>query len=188
MQEVETNKQWWKGFQKGHNYTLENDTLIVYIYDPPEYSLKETKAILDIHAKVGHELNHLLAGAMFFKGFDPSGAFIWGKPVGVDTLFDPGRGLFYEAWVIHGHVLVDPFIDKEFKLEHHAKGKFFLEDTYSIICKSTMPSKWIERWDALKNQLNEMTEFRKELKVDPWKPKGFSKVKLGLLDTSIKKI
>ncbi len=184
MQEIIADKQWWTGFQSGHNYTLENDTLTVYIYDPPEYSLKETKVVLDIHAKVGHELNHLLAGAFYFKGFDPSGAFVWGQPVGNDTDFDPGRGLFYEAWVIHGHVIVDPFCDIDFKLEHHAKGRFFLEDTYQIICRTNLPEKWIERWDKLKDQIEEMTEFRRQMTIDPWKPKGFSKVKLEKLNVN----
>ncbi len=185
MQEV-VDKQWWIGFQGGHNYALENDTLTIYIYDPPEYSFKETIAVLDIHAKLGHELNHLLAGAFYFKGFDPSGAFVWGQPVGNDTGHDPGRGLFYEAWVIYGHVIVDPFCDMEFKLEHHAKGKFFIEDTYKIICNNnTIPEKWLDRWEDLKGKIQEMTEFRKTMTIDPWKPKGFSKVKLGLLDTSL---
>ena len=182
MQEIATDKQWWAGFQKGHNYVLENDILTLFIYDPPEYGFKETNAILDIHAKIGHEVNHLLAGAIFFKGFDPSGAFVWGQPVGVDTVFDPGRGLFYEAWVIHGHVIVDPFVDMEFKLEHLAKGNFFLQETYQIICKKNIPAKWIQRWDELKDQIQDMTDFRKELKIDPWKPKGFTKVKLGKLE------
>ena len=182
MQEIITNKQWWAGFQKGHNYVLENNTLTLFIYDPPEYGFKETKAVLDIHAKIGHEVNHLIAGAVFFKGFDPSGAFVWGQPVGVDTKLDPGRGLFYETWVIHGHVIVDPLVDIDFKLKHLDKGNFFLQETYLIICKKSIPEKWVERWDALKDQIQEMTEFRKELKIDPWNPRGFTKVKLGKLE------
>ena len=185
MQKLQNDKQWWIGFQGGHNYKLEGDLLTVYIYDPPAYAFKEAKAVLDIHAKVGHELNHLLTGAFYFKGFDPSGAFVWRPITGTDTGSDPGRGLFYEAWVIHGHVLVDPFVDMEFKLEHHAKGKFFLEDTYQMLRQTKLPDKWLERWEALKSQLEEMTEFRKSMTIDPWKPKGFSKVKLGLLDASL---
>ena len=179
MQDIAIDKQWWTGFQRGHNYTLENDTLTVYIYDPPEYSFKEVKAVLDIHAKLGHELNHLLTGAFYFKGFDPSSAFVWGQPI--DSSFDPGRGLFYECWVIHGHVIVDLYADMEFKLEHHSKGKFFLEDTYQMLFNAKIPDRWIERWEALKGQIEELTEFRRDLKIDPWKPKGFSKIKLGKL-------
>ena len=184
MQETTRDKTWWIGFQRGHNYSLDGETLTIFIHDPPEYSCKETDAVLDIHAKLGHELNHLLAGAMFFKGFDPSGAYVWHQEVGTDTSFDPGRGLFYEAWVIHGHVIVDPFCDMEYKLEHHAKGRFFMEDTYKIIQKAYLPEKWLQRWDKLKYQIQDMTEFRKELKIDPWKPTGFSKVKLEKLKTS----
>ena len=186
MQEV-INKQWWTGFQGGHNYTLEGDILTVYIYDPPDYSFKEVPVVLDIHAKVGHELNHLLAGTFFFKGFDHSGCFVWGVPVGMDSFDDPGRGLFFESWVIHGHVLVDPFCDMDFKLEHLEKGRKFLEETYPMILQKNMPQKWLERWDGLKDQLEAMTEFRRGLTIDPWKPKGFSKIKLGKLDTSLLK-
>ena len=179
MQDIALDKQWWIGFQDGHNYSLENDTLTVYIHDPPEYSFKEVMAVLDIHAKLGHELNHLLAGAFYFKGFDPSGAFVWGQPI--NSKFDPGRALFYESWVIHGHVLVDLFADMEFKLEHHAKGRFFLEDTHQILFKTIIPDKWLERWEILKDQINKLTEFRRGLTIDPWKPKGFNKIKLGKL-------
>ena len=76
MQAQSDNKQWWVGFQEGSNFIVENGTLTVNIYDPPEYSYKEVQAELNPHTPFGHELSHLLAGAFYFKGFDPSGAYI----------------------------------------------------------------------------------------------------------------
>ena len=172
-------KQWWLGFQEGHNFSLENDTLTVYIYDPPDYSFQEIKAELNPHTALGHELSHTLSGALYFKGFDPSGAYLWKQKI--NDSFDPGRALFYECWVIHGQVFTDPNVDINFKLEHHAKGKQFLQETYPIIRKIQIPEKWIHRWDKLKEQIDALTKFRKELPIDPWWPSSFSKFKLGKL-------
>ncbi|OGI20167.1 MAG: hypothetical protein A3B68_01075 [Candidatus Melainabacteria bacterium RIFCSPHIGHO2_02_FULL_34_12] len=178
-QNISNNKRWWTGFKGEHNFTLENGLLTVYIYDPPPYSHKEIKAELNPHTPFGHELSHLLSGAFYFKGFDPSGAYIWGEKI--DDSFDPGRALFYESWVIHGQVLSDANIDLDFKLEHHAKGRFFLEDTFPMLYKVPIPDKWVQRWDKLKEQIDELTNFRKELTIDPWWPKGFERIRLGKL-------
>lgn len=170
---------WWHGFLKGQNFTVENEILTVNIYDPPEYSFKEVKAELNPHTALGHELSHLLAGAFYFKGFDPSGAYLWGKEI-TDS-YDPGRALFYEGWVIYGQVITDLNVDLDFKLEHYQKGKEYLEETFQILYKSNIPSKWIERWEKLKTQIDELTNFRRELLIDPWWPIGFSKIKLAKL-------
>ena len=179
MQASKLDKQWWTGFQKGHNFTVENDILIVNIYDPPDYSDKKVEAELNPHTALGHELSHLLAGAFFFKGFDPSGAYLWKERIHDD--FDPGRALFYECWVIHGQVLSDPNVDLTFKLEHYEKGRKFLGETFQILYQKHIPKKWLDRWDKLKEELNELGEFRKNLPIDPWQPLNFSKVKLGRL-------
>lgn len=176
MQAISKDKQWWTGFQGGQNFSLDNDTLIVKIYDPPVYSDKLIEVELNPHTPFGHELSHTLAGAFYFKGFDPSGAYLWKEKITDD--FDPGRSLFYECWVIHGQVLTDANVDTAFKLEHHEKGKQFLEETYPMLYKVPIPVKWVERWDKLKENIDELTKFRKELAVDPWWPKGFKKVKL----------
>ena len=170
-------KQWWLGFQKEYNFSLENGTLTVKIYDPPEYSLKEVDVVLNPWTPFGHELSHILAGAFYFKGFDPSGSYLWGQKITDD--FDPGRSLFYECWVIHGQIISDPNLDRKFVLEHHKQGKEFLEETYSFLYNTPIPAKWIERWDKLKDQIDELAEFRKELTVNPWHPIGFSKIKLA---------
>ena len=180
MERVSEDKKWWIGFDNSHNFTLNNGTLTVYIYDPPEYSFKEVKTELNPHTPLGHELSHLLSGAFYFKGFDPSGAFIWGEKI-TDS-FDPGRALFYECWVIHGQVITDFNVDINYKLEHHEKGKLFLEETFLILYNVSIPDKWIERWDKLKEQIDELTKFREELIIDPWWPNGFSKIKLSKLD------
>jgi len=172
-------KQWWKGFQNGINYSIENDLLTVYIYDPPEYSSKEVEGELNPHTPFGHELSHLLSGAFYFKGFDPSGAYIWKEKI--TDHFDPGRSLFYECWVIHGQTITDPKVDNDFRLEHHAKGRFFLTDTFPMLYQKPIPEKWIERWDKLKEQIDELTNFRKELTIDSWWPSGFKKIRLGKL-------
>ena len=183
MQASKLDKKWWTGFQKGHKFTLENNTLTVYIYDPPEYASKEVEAELNPHTALGHELSHMMAGAFFFKGFDPSGAFLWKEKITDD--FDPGRALFYECWVIHGQVISDPNVDSNFKLEHFYKGRKFLDETFQILYEKEIPKKWLERWDKLKEELSELSEFRKNLPIDPWQPTGFSKVKLGQLTTKI---
>ena len=179
MQAQANDKKWWYGFQNGFNFSLSNDTLTVKIYDPPKYSSKEINAELNPHTPLGHELSHLLCGAFYFKGFDPSGAYIWGEKI-TDS-YDPGRSLFYESWVIHGQVITDPNVDMDFKLEHHEKGRQFLEETYPLLYKVPLPTKWIERWDKLKDQIQELTKFRKELPIDPWWPSGFNKIKLEKL-------
>lgn len=171
--------QWWIGFQPEKNYALENDLLTVYIYDPPDYSFKEVEGELNPHTPFGHELSHLLSGAFYFKGFDPSAAYIWNEKI--TDHFDPGRSLFYECWVIHGQVISDTNVDLDFKLEHHAKGRFFLEDTFSLLYKVPIPEKWIDRWDKLKEQIDELTNFRKELTIDPWWPSNFKKIRLAKL-------
>ena len=177
---MESDKQWWIGFQVEKNYTLENDLLTVYIYDPPDYSFKEVEGELNPHTPFGHELSHLLSGAFYFKGFDPSGAYIWNEKI--TDHFDPGRSLFYECWVIHGQVLSDENVNLDFKLEHHVKGRFFLEDTFPMLYKVPIPEKWITRWDKLKEQIDELTNFRKELTIDPWWPSGFKRIRLAKLD------
>ena len=179
MQNISEDKQWWVGFQKERNFTIDGDLLTVNIYDPPEYAFKEVKAELNPHTPFGHELSHLLSGAFYFKGFDPSGAYVWGKKI--SDVFDPGRSLFYESWVIHGQVITDPNVDLNFKLEHHTKGIEFLQDTYPILYKIPILNKWIERWNKLKEQIDEMTNFRKESAIDSWWPKGFSRIRLGKL-------
>ena len=179
MQAQLEDKQWWTGFQKEHNFTVTNNLLTVNIYDPPEYSFKEVEAELNPHTPFGHELSHLLAAAFFFKGFDPSGAYIWKQKI--NDSFDPGRALFYETWVISGQVITDPNVDMEFKLERFNKGKEFLIETFPILRKVSIPTKWIDRWEKVKEQIDELTEFRKTLSIDPWWPKGFSQIKLGNL-------
>ena len=173
-------KQWWTGFQEGHNFTIENGLLTVNIYDPPEYSSREVEAELNPHTPLGHELSHLLSGAFYFKGFDPSGAYIWHEKI--TDAFDRGRALFYESWVIHGQVITDINVNMDYKLEHHAKGKQFLEETYPILYKVGIPDKWLQRWDKLKEQINELTNFRKGLPIDSWWPSGFKKIRLGRLN------
>ena len=183
MQTASENKQWWLGFQEGHNFTLENETLTLKIYDPPEYATKEIEIELNPHTPFGHELSHTLSGGFYFKGFDPSGAYLWGEKITNDSdpSIDPGRSLFYECWVIHGQVLTDPNVDMNFKLEHHKKGKNFLMETFPLLYNVPVPDKWLERWDKLKEQIDALTKFRKELPIDPWFPKGFSKFKLEKL-------
>ena len=174
-------KTWWFGFQDSINYKIENDVLTVYIYDPPEYSKREVEVELNPHTKFGHELSHLLAAAFYFKGFDPSGAYLWSEKI-TDS-FDPGRALFYECWVIHGQVLADPEVDLNFKLEHHLKGRDFLIETYPIIKNIPTPEKWIKRWGELKDKFDALTSFRQKLDIDPWWPKGFTKIKLAKIET-----
>lgn len=180
MNNLAENKKWWTGFQEGHNFVIEKDTLTVKIYDPPKYSAKVIEVELNPHTTFGHELSHTLAGAFYFKGFDPSGAYLWGEKITDD--YDPGRSLFYECWVIHGQVLTDTNVDMGFKLEHHKKGKQFLEETYPMLYQIPIPTKWIERWENLKENIDELTKFRKELPIDPWFPKGFKKFKLAKLN------
>lgn len=179
MSTDQNDKQWWTGFQEGHNFFIKNELLTVNIYDPPEYSFKEVKAELNPHTPLGHELSHLLCGAFYFKGFDPSGAYLWGEKITDD--FDPGRALFYECWVIYGQVISDANVDKDFKLEHHKKGSVFLEETFQGLYRISIPKKWTERWEVLKEQVDSLTKFRKELIIDPWYPKGFNKIRLGKL-------
>jgi len=178
--ESEQKEQWWVGFKTGQNYSIEGDTLTLYIYDPPEYGFKEIEIELNPHTPFGHELSHTLSGGFYFKGFDPSGAYLWGKPIKDD--FDPGRALFFECWVIHGQVMADSNVDLGYKLEHHEKGKNFLTETYEILYNVPIPEKWLTRWETLKNQISELTKFRKELSIDPWFPSGFKKFKLGRLE------
>ena len=180
MKTVAEDKQWWVGFQKGHNFTLENDLLTVYIYDPPEYASKIIPIELNPHTALGHELSHTLSGAFYFKGFDPSGAYLWGQKINDD--FDPGRALFYECWVIHGQVFTDINVDLNYKFEHHAKGLQFLQETYPILYNIPIPEKWTQRWETLKEQINELTEFRKNLPTDSWWPSGFKKFRLARLE------
>lgn len=179
MATVSNDKQWWIGFQKEQNFSIKDGLLTVNIYDPPDYSFKEVKAELNPHTPLGHELSHLLSGAFYFKGFDPSGAYIWNEKI-IDD-FDPGRALFYECWVIHGQVMSDPKVDLKFKLERHKNGEFFLKDTYPMLYKVPIPEKWTDRWELLKNQIDELTEFRSKLSIDPWWPSGFERIKLGKL-------
>ena len=179
MKELE--KTWWIGFQDSHNFKIQDETLTVYIYDPPEYSSREVEAELNPHTPFGHELSHLLCGAFYFKGFDPSGAYIWGEKI-TDS-FDPGRALFYECWVIHGQVMSDPNVDMNFKFEHFEKGENFLIETFHVLYNTNIPDKWIKRWSELKEKINELTKFRKELLIDPWYPSGFKKIKLEKLKT-----
>ena len=179
MQTKAKDKQWWTGFQEGINFTINEGALTVKIYDPPEYAFRAVEAELNPHTPLGHELSHLLSGAFYFKGFDPSGAYLWSEKITDD--FDPGRALFYECWVIHGQVITDANVDMNYKLEHHEKGKQFLIETYPILYKVPIPAKWIERWDKLKDQIDDLTRFRKELPIDSWWPNGFNKIKLDNL-------
>ena len=179
MTALSKDKQWWTGFQKEQNFFVKDGLLTVNIYDPPDYSSREIKAELNPHTPFGHELSHLLAGAFYFKGFDPSGAYIWKEKITDD--FDPGRALFYECWVIHGQVITDPKVALNFKLERHKNGEKFLLETYPIINKIQTPEKWIERWNKLKEQIDEMTLFRSQLSIDPWWPSGFDRINLGKL-------
>lgn len=181
MQTRELDKKWWKGFQKGLNFKLENENLTVYIYDPPHYSDKEVKAELNPHTPLGHELSHMLSGALFFKGFDPSGAYIWGEKI--DDSFDPGRALYFECWVIHGQVITDPNVDIDFKIEHFNKGRAFLEETFQVLYNVPISQKWLDRWDELKDKIEDMTQFRKDLPFDPWFPSKFKTVKLAKLES-----
>lgn len=186
MKDLACDKQWWVGFQEGQNFTLKDDLLTVNIYDPPEYSFKEVKAELNPHTPSGHELSHLLSGAFYFKGFDPSGAYIWGEKI--DDSYDPGRALFYECWVIHGQVITDLNVDMSFKLEHHIKGKQFLIETYPILYNISIPSKWLERWEKLKEQINNLTKYRNELIIDSWWPNKtipFDRIKLDKLTPKV---
>lgn len=183
MEAIKEDKQWWVGFQQGHNFTLEGDLLTVYIYDPPEYSSKIVEIELNPHTAFGHELSHGLSGAFYFKGFDPSSAFLWSEEI--HDRYDPGRALFYECWVIYGQTFTDPNItDLSFKLEHHAKGKTFLEETYPILYKVPIPEKWIQRWDKLKEQFDVLADFRKNLPIDSWFPSGFKRYRLAKLENT----
>jgi hypothetical protein len=172
-------KQWWFGFDNRINFSVNNDLLTVYIYDPPDFSFTEIEGELNPHTEFGHELSHLLAGAFYFKGFDPSGAFIWKQKI--DDSFDKGRALFYETWVIYGQSMTDINVDEKYKLEHFEKGRYFLQDTFQVLFNKDINSKWVERWDSLKNQIDLLTEHRKNLLIDPWFPSGFKRIRLGQL-------
>lgn len=167
------------GFKEGYNFVIKDNSLTLKLYDPPSYSFKEVEAELNPHNPLGHELSHMLAGGFYFKEFDPSSAYLWGQKI--DDSHDPGRALFFECWVIHGQVMSDPNIDMNYKLEHFQKGKQFLEETFQILYKNNIPEKWIKRWDVLKEQIDQLTNFRKNLPIDPWFPTNFKSVKLEKL-------
>ncbi|MBI3309370.1 MAG: hypothetical protein HYZ79_08370 [Candidatus Melainabacteria bacterium] len=166
------------GFKEDHNFVIKDNVLTLKLYDPPSYSFKEVDAELNPHTPLGHELSHMLAGGFYFNEFDPSGAYLWGQKI--DDSLDPGRALFFECWVIHGQVISDPNVDLEYKHEHFKKGRQFLEETFPILYQKPIPSKWLERWDKLKEQIKELTDFRASLPIDPWFPSNFKKVKLSL--------
>lgn len=182
MSSTEIDKQWWFGFDNKINYIVENEVLTVNIYDPPDFGFNEIDAVLNPHTSLGHELSHLLAGAFYFKGLDPSGVYIWGQEI--DDSFDPGRALFYESWVIYGQTMTDLNVDMDFRLEHFEKGKFFLQDTFQVLYNKDIDKKWVDRWDKLKEQINDLIEYRKNLSIDPWFPSGFKRIKLGKLTKS----
>lgn len=82
--------------------------------------------------------------------------------------------------------MTDLNVNLDFKLEHHKKGRIFLEETFQILYKVNIPEKWTERWDKLKEQIDILTEFRRDLPIDPWWPSKFKRINLGQLLTESK--